>query len=998
MNRFFHGKWIWTVIYPLIFFISWTYVGLDGLVCYALDNKPVQTAGKHSAGPWSGFNAALGDLEKILVELQSSAAHSSNASALWKGFDEQVQKIEALDKEIKKRFEQDAAHLSHARLDEKILKRQKANVARYKQKMGRLFDLVGEIRASQDDPQASKIVMADLVKLLKERGKKRKARKTFDPNNMPFQNRRLKPKAPRMDKESFERELKTSQVKKKSVNANKHAVLDKVLDLLTPSAEAAPAPPVPADLAETMEIQFTQDILAKAAELNHDPVKIYNWVRNNVEYVPTWGSIQGAQYCLETLQGNAFDTASLLIALLRASNIPARYVMGTVEIPIDQVMNWVGGFTDAQAALDFMASGGVPVTALRDAPDGPIKYARIEHVWVEAFVDYSPSRASRHKDGQGDTWIEVDPSYKQYGYVQGLDLKTVVPFDAQNFVDQLTASATSDENEGYVTGLDSALMQTTLQNYRSNIRNYINQNMPGATVGDLLGKKKAVIEDRSFLLGTLPYKKAVKGTEFSVIPDNLRHRISFNLAVDDFDDTPLQIVRRLPEIAGKKITISYRPATANDEAIVNSYLPQPHDDGSPIQPNEWPSTLPASTIHVIPELRINGEIVATGTSVGLGSEEIFTMQFSDPSTGSSPIQNTIHAGEYFAIGLDVTRPSKKQFGRLKDDISQTMASIEQQQEPGITKEGLFGDLFYATAQVYHAEVEKSRYLAAESEGAVYATLPSETIFGMQLVVDYLWGIPQTVSQAGLLMDADHLACFVQAKDGEQGTAIKFMRMSGMASSALEHAVPEKMFSTTDNPVEAISAVKALKIANDQGIPIFYITQTNISTVLPQLQIDSQAKSEIENAIYAGKEVIVSKTNINFHEWTGCGYIIIDPVTGAGAYMISGGQNGAQLLFYYFFFLVAIIAAAVIAGPFSLMFAFVAFDSFLFLQDVGDILEKENLTIDEIDEEIEEAADMGAIEVATAFLGPLFEAGGHVTEAWHWVLEINLLIFHFTWFD
>jgi hypothetical protein len=43
---------------------------------------------------------------------------------------------------------------------------------------------------------------------------------------------------------------------------------------------------------------------------------------------------------------------------------------------------------------------------------------------------------------------------------------------------------------------------------------------------------------------------------------------------------------------------------------------------------------------------------------------------------------------------------------------------------------------------------------------------------------------------------------------------------------------------------------------------------------------------------AGKEAIVSKMNINVNGWTGCGYIIIDPNTGAGAYMISGGTNGA----------------------------------------------------------------------------------------------------------
>jgi hypothetical protein len=122
-----------------------------------------------------------------------------------------------------------------------------------------------------------------------------------------------------------------------------------------------------------------------------------------------------------------------------------------------------------------------------------------------------------------------------------------------------------------------------------------------------------------------------------------------------------------------------------------------------------------------------------------------------------------------------------------------------------------------------------------------------------------------------------------------------MKTSGMNGSSLEHAVPEQMFSTQENPVEGISAVKALQIANNQGIPIYTIKQSNINTILPQLQVDADVKTAIQNAVNAGKEVTVSKTNITLNGWTGCGYIIINPSTGAGAYMISGGLSGAAIL-------------------------------------------------------------------------------------------------------
>jgi hypothetical protein len=49
---------------------------------------------------------------------------------------------------------------------------------------------------------------------------------------------------------------------------------------------------------------------------------------------------------------------------LRAANIPARYAYGTVEIPAEKVMNWVGGATTPQAALTILGMGGVPIKGI----------------------------------------------------------------------------------------------------------------------------------------------------------------------------------------------------------------------------------------------------------------------------------------------------------------------------------------------------------------------------------------------------------------------------------------------------------------------------------------------------------------------------------------------------------------------------------------------------------------------------------------------------------
>ena len=118
-------------------------------------------------------------------------------------------------------------------------------------------------------------------------------------------------------------------------------------------------------------------------------------------------------------------------------------------------------------------------------------------------------------------------------------------------------------------------------------------------------------------------------------------------------------------------------------------------------------------------------------------------------------------------------------------------------------------------------------------------------------------------------------------------------------------------------IEGVSALKALQIANDEGIPIYTINQSNISTILPQLQLSSDVISDIQNAVNAGDIVTVSKNEITYNGWTGVGYVIIDPTTGSGAYMISGGLGGwiiALKTIALFLLIVLVSIAIVAAGP------------------------------------------------------------------------------------
>ncbi|RKZ44285.1 MAG: hypothetical protein DRR00_28450 [Candidatus Parabeggiatoa sp. nov. 3] len=146
-----------------------------------------------------------------------------------------------------------------------------------------------------------------------------------------------------------------------------------------------------------------------------------------------------------------------------------------------------------------------------------------------------------------------------------------------------------------------------------------------------------------------------------------------------------------------------------------------------------------------------------------------------------------------------------------------------------------------------------------------------------------------------MVDMDAVAQSLWSKNNDVQIANMIGKQVGMMTSAWEHRIPEMLFTNEEHPGEAVSAVKALAIASAEGQRIYQVTQENVNAVQPVLNISSEVKDEIRASVAVGKVATVSQNNITVGSWTGVGYIIADPETGAGAYRISGGSNGAQVI-------------------------------------------------------------------------------------------------------
>ena len=92
---------------------------------------------------------------------------------------------------------------------------------------------------------------------------------------------------------------------------------------------------------------------------------------------------------------------------------------------------------------------------------------------------------------------------------------------------------------------------------------------------------------------------------------------------------------------------------------------------------------------------------------------------------------------------------------------------------------------------------------------------------------------------------------------------------------------------------SISAVQLLQEANAQGIPLYLLTSQTLPGALPQLQLDADVLADIRTAVDTGKTVLVSAREVVRDRWTGVGYVIQDPATGAGAYLLQGGWRGGE---------------------------------------------------------------------------------------------------------
>ncbi len=777
--------------------------------------------------------------------------------------------------DVRAEFAATRAQLRQRNLPAEILTRHDEAVTQFEQRSSQFNQIAG--KASDDE-------MVDALAGFFKQYPTVKRHTPIDPGKLPWGSPKATPRMPAETITAWYQKL-TKDHKIQLAQAGSITTIGGVGFTHPPEPTQAPQD---ADLTETPDVQLTAAIRAKAQELGNNPVNISNWVRNNVQWLPTWGSIQGADSTLKTLKGNAFDTASLTIALLRASGIPARYQFGTIELPAEQVMNWVGGVQRTDAALNLLYQGGIAARGV--VSGGRFTAIRMEHVWVNAYVNWSPSRGNRqggalttppvlavhgqaqhpHPNGQLNAWMPIDGSYKQYVYGQGINFAATVPFDAANALSAAQAGATITPS--YVQNLNQANLQLQLTSYQDQLRSFVEAQSSSLKVGDLLGNQTIQMHTYSVLASTTPYLVVLKASERAALPDSMRWRATIQLYVSDAaragESPSFEVQQPLSVLAGKRLTYAYEPSSASDRAVLDGAVANGQ------------SSFAAYLVRMTAKLKLEGAELATGPATAVGQDHYLKITFTSPWEVLSR-DYRVTSGDVSAIVINTT-------GVTATDFAARTQQYELQ-EIGDAATFLAESLHQIGLGWWGQKFAFERMLSAQM-GVLKYNLPSHARLGQTLQVRYAFGVPRTASYRGHVMDAklDYMA--VEALSNSTAR-LSFIQTVGQVGSFLEGAIFDQAFLTGAS--RGVSSVSLLGAANQQGIPIYVISLANAGEVA-NLTVHPDVRQEIADAVAMGRVVTVSRDEVSHYGYRGVGYIIEDPNDGSAAYQIDGGLSGGGI--------------------------------------------------------------------------------------------------------
>ena len=441
-------------------------------------------------------------------------------------------------------------------------------------------------------------------------------------------------------------------------------------------------------------------ILEKAARLHWEPLAIYNFVLQMVEFDAYPGFRKRPSSLVEGGSANSWDTAALMVSLLRASGVDCRIAHGAVDIPLEQAFSWLGyHYPGADNPLEIMTmadevtsyfnsiypAGDVPyAVAVAEEAGGVPKYIRLaDHAFVIAYIEYVPSRGAKRGSFerpcdpgaiftdisglqrlapipaysppayQGDTWIPLDGSFKLLETHGAVDENPIATLNFESiledqFFDSDTVGSPVEELlDSYLNALSDLSKDGDSPVYR-------------CTDGSVL-----LFDPLKYLPNTLPYY--VTAESYEIIEDEAGFiemegktpRIYFSVSrqrctsfqSDAFFEGPVSRSFEISELARQRLTFRFVP---DDAELWEEILSDPDSI--------------FTTMYEVPGLMVRPQLVLDGVfdadangqddwdvgypeAVQMGAPYFVYFSVQDTLGNWHSVENKIPAGEFFTFSV-----------------------------------------------------------------------------------------------------------------------------------------------------------------------------------------------------------------------------------------------------------------------------------------------------------------------------------------------------------
>jgi len=609
---------------------------------------------------------------------------------------------------------------------------------------------------------------------------------------------------------------------------------------ITPTYEQEDAAADTADLSESPGVQFSDPLRLKAKELEFDPIRIFNFVRNEIRTEWYAGAVKGGEVTLLSRSGNDVDQAALLVALMRLSGVPSRFVHGVVELPLDHLRSAFGTALDSEALRALRLSGVGHTPLVRG---GKVAAVRAERTWVSIKLPYSNYRGTI-VDASGRIWLPLDPAFKDLDYADPRAVLAEMGLSAAARADQYLRLDHDD---------------TLLDQLRLEAKTHLQSTSPGLLYDDVIAGPSVRGGDTGYLPTTLPYAVEQVNSESAQIAPALIQEIRFQIhsADDPTSAIILDETRPLFDVYNRRVTITYIPASEDDHELVRAF--------------GGLSATPAFLIKVRPQLKLNGQLVATaseGMPVGVGHRLALTL--SSPSL-SETLEKTLISTSYHAIAVT---------------MGDTLLTLDAEDSPTDTEFAAARILSQAALR-YHDTWERAELeLGALSAVSIVRPLPAVTFASNAVTIDFLLDQPQQVLWRGVELDAGLRIVEAIKRTAQSYDTASWYRLSALEGSILEHHLFERDFQ-----VESISTDKVIALANQQGIEVVQLDSQNVATEITRLTHSAAVVDDISNRVFQGLTVTTPLSPLTHVDWSGSAWIAQDEQTGAAGYFLSGGIAG-----------------------------------------------------------------------------------------------------------